>query len=95
MDALLSVLFTQLGTLGVRYRIEKRICLKRDMMEKSTQIDNVSVTYRIKVAYNPSNPDEILFFKVEHDDLVRISKKLGKSISIIRQKLESESFTNP
>lgn len=90
VDALMSVLFTQLGTLGIRYRIEKRVCLKRDIIETKAQIDNVSVTYRVKVAYNPSKPDEIMFFKIEHDDLIRISREFNKPLSIIRVKLESQ-----
>ncbi len=90
IDAIMSVLFTQLSTLGVRYRIENRVCLKREILEKAIQIDNVSVSFRVKVAYNPSNPNEILFYKVEHDDIVRISKQLNKPLSIIRAKLESK-----
>jgi uncharacterized protein (DUF111 family) len=90
----MSVLFSQLGTLGVRYRVEKRICLKRDIIEMKTEIDNVSVRYKVKVAFNPTKPEEIIFFKLEHDDLVRISKQLGKSLSIIRTKLESNWLAN-
>ncbi len=92
VDGLISVLFTQLGTLGVRYRVEKRICLKREILEKTAIIENVSVTFRIKVAYNPSKPDEILFAKVENDDIMRISKEMGKPLSIVRAKLESSFF---
>jgi uncharacterized protein (TIGR00299 family) protein len=94
IDALMSVLFSQLGTLGVRYRVEKRICLKRDIIEMKTEIDNVSVRYKVKVAFNPTKPEEIIFFKLEHDDLVRISKQLGKPLSIIRTKLESNWLAN-
>ncbi|MHA1110165.1 MAG: nickel pincer cofactor biosynthesis protein LarC [Promethearchaeota archaeon] len=90
IDAIMSVLFTQLGTLGVRYRVENRVCLKREIIEKTTEIDNVSVTYHVKIAYNPSDPSEILFHKVEHDDIVKISKELDKPLSIIRAILESK-----
>jgi pyridinium-3,5-bisthiocarboxylic acid mononucleotide nickel chelatase len=90
VDRLMKVLFTNLGTLGVRYRTEKRLCLKREIIEKTTNIDNVSVSFHVKVAYNPSKPNEILFFKVEHDDLIQISEKLKKPLAITRIILESE-----
>ncbi len=94
VDEILNVLFTQLGTLGVRYRVEKRFCLKREIFEKNTKIDNIPVTYHVKVAYKPSDPKEILFFKIEHDDIVKIAQVVNKPLSIIRTILESHWFSS-
>jgi len=90
MDELLLVLFKQLGTLGVRFRIDKRICLQRKIIEKTTTVENVSVSYHVKIAYNPANPNEILFFKIEHDDIIRIARKLNRSLSDIKAILDAD-----
>ncbi|MBN2156142.1 MAG: nickel pincer cofactor biosynthesis protein LarC [Candidatus Lokiarchaeota archaeon] len=89
MNALMKVLFQQLGTLGIRYRKEKRICLNRDVIENTTTIEGVTVKFRTKIAYDPSNPKNILYFKIEHDDIVRISRQIGISLSFTKVKLES------
>lgn len=88
VESITSLLINHLGTLGVRYRIDHRMCLKRKTVEKTTTIFGKKITYRVKVAMDFDDPEKIIHYKVEYDDLASISKETGKTIAEINKLLE-------
>jgi uncharacterized protein (DUF111 family) len=65
------------------------MCLKRKIIDKTATIFGKKVTYRVKVAMNYDDPERIIHYKIEYDDLASISKETGKPISEINKLLES------
>ncbi len=85
-----DLLIKNLGTLGVRYRIERRMCVEREIITRTATIFGEKVTYRVKVAGDMRNSKEVPHFKIEYDDLVSISEQLKKPLSDIKRLLELE-----
>lgn len=90
IDLMINLLIKNLGTLGVRYHLERRKCISREIITRSSKIADVNVTYHVKLSRNKNNPNEIVHFKIEYNDLAEISQKLGKSIQEIKQILEHD-----
>ncbi|MBD3350114.1 MAG: DUF111 family protein [Candidatus Lokiarchaeota archaeon] len=89
-DQLIKLLITNLGTLGVRYRTEKRICLERKIITIETNLFNEKVKYRVKIAGDISDLNKITHYKIEHDDIERIARHYNKSIIEIQDSLEKD-----
>jgi hypothetical protein len=88
VESISSLLINNLGTLGVRFHIDNRLCLKRNIIEKTATIFGKKVSYRVKVAMDYDNPEKIIHYKIEYEDLASISKEMGKSLFEINKLLE-------
>ncbi|MHA1729471.1 MAG: nickel pincer cofactor biosynthesis protein LarC [Promethearchaeota archaeon] len=90
IERITSLLIRNLGTLGVRYHFEHRKCLERKFIKKTTSLFGHTVTYNVKVANDFDNPDKVINFKIEYDDIANISKNLERPISEIKEILDQE-----
>ncbi|HEX9845239.1 MAG TPA: nickel pincer cofactor biosynthesis protein LarC [Candidatus Nitrosotenuis sp.] len=76
VNQLLDVLVSETGTLGVRIRTSDRLIVPRQILRMKIQARNQNFTVRCKVAKSGSNRKQ---FKVEYDDIKKISEKLALS----------------
>ena len=76
VNQLLDVLVSETGTLGVRIRTSDRLIIPRQILTMKIRIRNQNFTVRCKVAKSGSNRKQ---FKVEYDDIKKISEKLALS----------------
>ncbi|MHA1731093.1 MAG: LarC family nickel insertion protein [Promethearchaeota archaeon] len=63
------------GTLGVRFRAEKRECLAREVVRVNLKLGGKEYEVGVKVAKD--NSGAIVNFKPEHDDVKRVSRETG------------------
>lgn len=94
IEKLANLLIIHLGTIGVRYRIENRICLDRKIVTKRSILFGKEFEYRIKISGDPLDENGLFNIKIEYEDLVMISKQTGKSIHEIKTLLESDFFNH-
>ncbi len=73
---LLDVLVSETGTLGVRIRTSDRFIVTRQIITMKIRARSQNFTVRCKVAKPGSNSKQ---FKVEYDDIKKISEKLALS----------------
>lgn len=73
INQLLDVLVSETGTLGVRIRTSDRLIVPRQIITMKIRARNQNFTVRCKVAKSGSNRKQ---FKVEYDDIKKISEKL-------------------
>lgn len=76
-DSLLKILFSETTTLGIRYRVEDRIILKRIIKEVSTPYGVV----KVKIALGDSG--ETLNFGPEYEDCRRLAAEKGVPVKEI------------
>lgn len=81
--SLLEVLFTELGTLGVRVDLVDRVKLEREIREVIIRVDEVEERVRVKVAYDEEG--RIVRVKPEHADLERIASRHGLPLRKVRE----------
>ena len=93
IEFLTSIIIKNTGTLGVRYRLEKRKCLNRSIKEFQAEIDGQTIKYNVKIATPMDDHNKIINFKIEYEDLAQISKILGKNIKEIKHLLEANFRT--
>jgi pyridinium-3,5-bisthiocarboxylic acid mononucleotide nickel chelatase len=74
-------------TLGVRYRIEHRYCLKREMRKLKTYYGEI----KVKFAFNDMG--ELIKYKAEHDDIITVSKKQSDSYIKIKEQIDNDIKT--
>ncbi|TFF97015.1 MAG: nickel pincer cofactor biosynthesis protein LarC [Promethearchaeota archaeon] len=83
---IVECLFTHLGTLGVRYYTIDRICIDREMLEKTVDVKGKEYLVHFKLSYYIlADKKTIVNAKPEYDDLRRIREDTGLSIRKITQ----------
>ncbi|MFX1365263.1 MAG: nickel pincer cofactor biosynthesis protein LarC [Promethearchaeota archaeon] len=79
----------ELGTLGVRFQVINRVCIKRKFEKKNIEVDKNLFNLGYKISFIESdNKIEIVNIKPEFDDLKKISEETGlplKKIQFIAQ----------
>jgi uncharacterized protein (TIGR00299 family) protein len=86
---LIDLLIRNLGTLGVRYRYENRRCIDRQIIVRNTKIDGIDIQYHVKIAIDAPN-NNLINFKIEYEDLAKVSELLKRPIIEIKPLLESD-----
>ena len=81
---LVNLLISETGTLGVRIRTCQRITVSRSANKTSIKIDN----HEFSVGYKKN--DETSTYKIESDDVRRISKSIGKSFRETEELIRNE-----
>lgn len=82
---LLELLFSETGTLGIRIRTSDRVTLTRTIKSASVLVENKNFTVNYKTSPNqPSN------FKIESDDIQKISNEIKKSFRHTEDLLRTE-----
>lgn len=84
-EKLASLMFRELGTLGIRFYEAKRIKLPRKTSTITLNIDGTPENVRVKTALLDGKPVNI---KPEHDDLEAIARKHGISLKKLRRLVE-------
>ena len=84
---LVDLLIKETGTLGVRIRDERRICLSREIVEKRVRLEGKEVIVHIKIAKDLQGNK--IQEKMEFDDILRIADELGLPARIVEMKLHS------
>ena len=85
MNDLLELIFSETGTLGIRIRTSDRVTLARTIHSAHVLIENKKFTVNYKVSPNqPSN------FKIESDDIQKISHELKKPFRQTEDLLRTE-----
>lgn len=96
---LINKIVNELGTLGVRYNITKRICVERKLETLNLEINQHMFQITFKIAFiRVKNEVKILNVKPEYEDLNKISKKTGltvKEIMIHCQSLIKNLYNPP
>ncbi|MFX0011013.1 MAG: nickel pincer cofactor biosynthesis protein LarC [Candidatus Hermodarchaeota archaeon] len=81
---LIDKIINELGTLGVRYSVTKRICIERDFKTLDLKIIDKEYPITFKIAYiKVNNEIKILNVKPEYEDLKKVSKESGLSLKKI------------
>jgi uncharacterized protein (TIGR00299 family) protein len=75
ISQLTKILMEETGTLGVRVREERRICLPREIIERKIVLEEKEFTIRVKRSFSPAG--EIFQEKVEFEDIRKIAEELG------------------
>ncbi len=78
-----DLLLSETGTLGVRFRIEKRKILRREIRKVKTPYGEISV----KLAFDGNG--RILKFKAESDECIALAKSAGKSCPELQNELNA------
>jgi uncharacterized protein (TIGR00299 family) protein len=77
-----EVIFRETSTLGIRYSIQDRAILKREIQTVQTPYGEV----RVKIAYTENlEPQNILNIQPEYEDCVDLAQKTGHSLQNIQQ----------
>jgi pyridinium-3,5-bisthiocarboxylic acid mononucleotide nickel chelatase len=77
-----EVIFRETSTLGIRYSIQDRAILKREIQTVQTPYGEV----RVKIAYTENlDPQNILNIQPEYEDCVDLAQKTGHSLQTIQQ----------
>ena len=85
---LTRLIITETGTLGVRIREELRVCLKREIVEKSVTIHGKEYIFHLKMAYDTEN--NLIHQKIEFEDLKSIASDLKMTIKQVEQQICKE-----
>lgn len=81
---IIEILINELGTLGVRFQLVKRVCVKRFLKQKEIEIKNERYMVTFKISYYKSAQSfQIVNIKPEFKDLQLISKKLGVPVKFV------------
>jgi uncharacterized protein (TIGR00299 family) protein len=81
---LINKIVNELGTLGVRYNVTKRICVERKFETVNLEINQKMFQIKFKIAFiRVKNKVKILNVKPEYEDLNKISKKTGLTVKQI------------
>jgi pyridinium-3,5-bisthiocarboxylic acid mononucleotide nickel chelatase len=75
-----AILFRDTSTLGIRYRLEQRRILQREIRSVTTPWGKV----RLKIAWDCS-PEDPLQVQPEYDDCARIAREQALSLATVRQ----------
>lgn len=79
--SLIKRIISELGSLGVRYSITKRVCVDRIIEEREIEIDQKKFKVKFKVSFSKlSGEEEIVNIKPEYEDLRKISNEIGIAI---------------
>ena len=77
-----KVIFRETSTLGIRYSIQDRAILKREIQTVQTPYGEV----RVKIAYTENlDPQNILNIQPEYEDCVDLAQKTAHSLQTIQQ----------
>jgi uncharacterized protein (TIGR00299 family) protein len=77
-----EVIFRETSTLGIRYSIQDRAILKREIQTVQTPYGEV----RVKIAYTENlDPQNILNIQPEYEDCVDLAQKTAHSLQTIQQ----------
>ena len=77
-----EVIFRETSTLGIRYSIQDRAILKREIQSVKTPYGEV----RVKIAYTKNlDPQNILNIQPEYEDCAELAQKTGHSLQKIQQ----------
>ncbi|NDB89360.1 MAG: nickel pincer cofactor biosynthesis protein LarC [Thaumarchaeota archaeon] len=82
IDRLANVLISETGTLGVRIRSSERFVMPRKIIPIKVKIQNSDFTVRCKTTGKS--------FKVEYDDIKKISEKLGSTFKQTEELIKAE-----
>ncbi|MFM8659401.1 MAG: nickel pincer cofactor biosynthesis protein LarC [Candidatus Nitrosotenuis sp.] len=82
VDTLANVLISETGTLGVRIRSSERFTVPRKITPIKIKIQNKDFTIRCKTAGQS--------FKVEYDDIKKVSEKLGFTFKQTEELIKAE-----
>lgn len=82
VDRLANVLISETGTLGVRIRSSERFIMPRKIISIKVKIQNSDFTIRCKTTGKS--------FKVEYDDIKKISGKLGSTFKQTEELIKAE-----
>ena len=82
VDRLTHILTSETGTLGVRIRLSERFIMPRKIIPIRVKIQNSDFTVRCKTAGKS--------FKVEYDDIKKISEKLGSTFKQTEELIKAE-----
>ncbi|MBY8990018.1 MAG: nickel pincer cofactor biosynthesis protein LarC [Candidatus Lokiarchaeota archaeon] len=75
---LIEKMIHELGTLGVRYCINNRVCIDRIIEKKVIEIESKEYEVNFKISYiSLENGKEIVNIKPEYEDIKKISEKSG------------------
>ncbi len=85
MNDLLELLFSETGTLGIRIRTSDRVTLTRTIKSTSIVIENKNFIVNYK-----TSPNQPLNFKIESDDIQKISHEIKKSFRYTEDLLRTE-----
>jgi uncharacterized protein (TIGR00299 family) protein len=88
VDSTLNLLFTEIGTLGVRILEMNRIVLDREVIPMKCKILNDEFIIRVKVSKNAAG--QIVNAKPEFDDIRKISRSLRIPLRVANQIAISE-----
>ena len=81
---IIELLIKELGTLGVRFQLVKRVCIERFLKQKEINIENEKYMVTFKISYYKSNQGyKVINIKPEFKDLKLISKKSGVPVKIV------------
>jgi uncharacterized protein (TIGR00299 family) protein len=93
---LIERIMYELGTLGVRYRLAKRVCIDRKVEEATIDIKNKSYSIGFKISFwRKENKRVLVNIKPEYEDLNKISRESGlsvKQITFYCQQIISDLF---
>lgn len=84
VNRLLDILVSETGTLGVRIRTSDRFIVSRQILALKIRIHNQNFTVRCKVT-SPKKQ-----FKVEYDDIKKVSEKLALSFKQTEELIKTE-----
>ena len=85
---LIRLIITETGTLGVRIREELRVCLKREIVEKSITLLGKMYLIHLKIAYDAE--DKLIHQKIEFEDLKSIALDLKIPVKQIEHQIYKE-----
>jgi uncharacterized protein (TIGR00299 family) protein len=81
-------IITELGTLGVRYNVVKRVCVEREIKKMKFSWKNQKFLVQCKISYFGEGKNrKIVNVKPEFDDLREISQKTNEPIRKLRNKI--------
>jgi uncharacterized protein (TIGR00299 family) protein len=91
IDEVLTKMFSELGTLGVRISKIKRVCIEREIEPVSVVINQQEFEINYKLSYVlKGNKKHIINIKPEYEDLKKISDKTGLTVKEVKLKTASE-----
>lgn len=88
--ALIQGILRETGSLGVRVRLERRVCLDREFEEVTVTVGEISRAIRVKVARDPAGG--FVHAKPEFDDLQALATDTGLPVKELRDRTKTAYY---
>ncbi len=81
---IIDIFLRELGTLGVRFQIVKRVCVERVLKKEAIEIENEEYMITFKISFYKSSQNyHIINIKPEFEDLKKVSENTGLPVKIV------------